>query len=462
MLQAFQEYIKSILLFNSTDRILLAVSGGVDSIAMVQLFKKTGLNFGIAHVNFGLRGEESDGDEAFVKQLAKELDVPFYGKQFQTKQYAADNKISIQMAARDLRYEWFDEILKEYNYNFVATAHHLDDQAETFFINLLRGTGISGMHGILPKQGKLIRPLMFTTREKIMSFALDMNLQWRDDRSNKSRKYLRNKLRLDVLAELYKINPQFSYKLNESISHLRDVESIYNSHIAGVTADLVQHTPEGVLISIDWVYEYEPHNTYLFELLKPYGFSYSVVKEIVRSLDTFSGKVFYSPTHRLLRDRDNFIIQPLTELNSDPFQSEVYLLEKETLNIEHPVCLCTHQTDKISELPMGKASIACLDIDKLEFPLKLRKWEKGDWFIPLGLKGKKKLSDFFIDQKVSLADKEKAWLLLSGDEIVWVIGKRIDNRFRITPKTKKAFVLTCIDETGETETASCGCSLLFG
>jgi len=462
MLQAFQQYIKSISLFNSTDRILLAVSGGVDSIAMVQLFKNAGFNFGIAHVNFGLRGEESDRDEAFVQQLAKELNVPFYDKHFNTKQYAADHKISVQMAARDLRYAWFDEILNEHSYNFVATAHHLDDQAETFFINLLRGTGISGMHGILPKQGKLIRPLMFTTREKIMSFALDMNLQWRDDSSNKSRKYLRNKLRLEVLSELYKINPQFSYKLNESISHLRDVESIFNSHIAGVTADLVQHTPEGVLISIDWVYEYEPHDTYMFELLKPYGFTYSVVKEIVRSLDTFSGKVFYSPTHRLLRDRDNFIIQPLAELSADPFHGEVFLLEKETSNIEHPVCLCTHQTDKISELPMGKASIACLDIDKLEFPLKLRKWEKGDWFIPLGLKGKKKLSDFFIDQKVSLADKEKAWLVLSGDEIVWVIGKRIDNRFRITPKTKKAFVITCVDDTGETETASCGCSLLFG
>lgn len=462
MLHAFKDYIKSISLSISTDLILLAVSGGIDSIAMVRLFKDAGYNFGIAHVNFGLRGEESDGDEAFVQQLADELSVPFYGKHFDTKQYATDQKISIQMAARDLRYAWFDEILKEHGYNYVATAHHLDDQAETFFINLLRGTGISGMHGILPKQGKIIRPLMFTTREKIMSFALALNLQWRDDRSNKSRKYLRNKLRLDVLSELYKINPQFSYKLNESISHLREVESIYHNHIAGITADLVQHTPEGILISIDWVYEYEPHDTYLFELLKPYGFSYSVVKEIVRSLDTFSGKVFYSPTHRLLRDRENFIIQPLAELSADLFASEVFFLEREMSNIEQPVCLCTYQSDRISELPMGKATIACLDIDKLEFPLKLRKWEKGDWFIPLGLKGKKKLSDFFVDQKVSLADKEKAWLLLSGDEIVWIIGKRIDNRFRITPKTKKAFVITCIDETGETETASCGCSLLFG
>ena len=462
MLQAFKAYIKSSGLFDQTDRILLAVSGGVDSVAMVRLFKDAGYNFGIAHVNFGLRGEESNGDETFVKNLADELEVPFYLKNFNTQKFAADNKISIQMAARDLRYAWFEEVVKEQGFDFVATAHHLDDQAETFFINLLRGTGISGMHGIMPKQGKIIRPLMFTTREKIMSFALDLNLAWREDRSNKSRKYLRNKLRLDVLAELYKINPQFSHKLNESIIHLRDVETIFDNHIAGVTADLVQHTAEGILISIDWVYEYEPHNTYLFELLKPYSFSYPVVKEIVRSLDTFSGKIFYSPTHRLLRDRENFIIQPLTDLNIDQFNGEVFYLEKESLNIEHPVCLCMHQTDNITDLPMGKSSIACLDLDKLKFPLKIRKWEKGDWFTPLGLKGKKKLSDFFINQKLSLAEKEKTWLLLSGDDIVWVIGKRIDNRFRITPKTKKAFVISSVDESGETETSSCGCSLLFG
>ena len=462
MLKAFKSYIHSSGLFSQSDRILLAVSGGVDSIVMVKLFKDAGFNFGIAHVNFELRGDESDGDETFVKNLAEQFAVPIYIKHFDTKQYAADRKISVQMAARDLRYAWFDEIVTENNYNFIATAHHLDDQAETFFINLLRGTGISGMHGILPKQGKLIRPMMFTTREKIMALAHDLNLAWREDRSNKSRKYLRNKLRLDVLSELYKINPLFSYKLNESISHLRDVETIYNYHIAGVTADLVQQTPNGITISIDWIYEYQPHNTYLFELLKPYDFSYPVVKEIARSIETFSGKVFYSPTHRLLRDREHFIIQPLSDLSPDTIDSEVYTIERNTTNIEFPVCLCTHETDNISELPMGKASIACLDLDKLHFPLKLRKWEKGDWFMPLGLKGKMKLSDFFINQKVSLADKEKIWLLLSGEDIVWVIGKRIDNRFRITPKTKKSFVITSVDESGETETASCGCSLLFG
>ncbi len=462
MLQAFREYIKSADLFGQSDRILLAVSGGVDSIAMVRLFKDAGIDFGIAHSNFGLRADESDGDENFVKDLAFQFGVPFFVKHFNTKHFAAEHKISIQMAARDLRYAWFDEIMNENGFSFVATAHHLDDQAETFFINLLRGTGISGMHGILPKQGRIIRPLMFTTREKIMAFALDENLAWREDRSNKSRKYLRNKLRLDILSELRKINPVFSYKLNESIAHLRDVETIYHNHIIGVTADLVQETPEGVLISIDWIYEYQPHATYLFELLKPYNFAYPVVKEIVRSIDTFSGKTFYSPTHRLLRDRENFIIQPLTELKTCPVTGEVVHLEKNITTLDHPVSLCIQQTDKISDLPMGKSFIACLDEDKLKFPLVVRKWEKGDWFIPLGLKGKKKLSDFFIDQKISVADKEKTWLLVSGDDIVWVIGKRIDNRFRITSKTRKAYVVTSVDDSIEEAPAACGCSLLFG
>lgn len=460
MLQAFKAYIKSSGLFEQSDRILLAVSGGVDSVAMVRLFKDAGYCFGIAHVNFGLRGEESDGDEAFVKTLANQLEVPFYSKNFNTKKFAADHKISIQMAARDLRYSWFEEIVKEEGFRFVSTAHHLDDQAETFFINILRGTGISGMHGIMPKQGNIIRPLMFTTREKIMSFALERKLAWRDDRSNKSRKYLRNKLRLDVLSELYKINPQFSHKLNESIGHLREVESIYNNHIAGITADLVQHTPEAILISIDWVYEYEPHDTYLFELLKPYGFTFSVVKEIVHSLDTFSGKVFYSPTHRLLRDRENFIIQPIAELTEESFNNKIYTIDRNASQMVCPIILDWHETDQIADLPMGKASIACLDLDKLKFPLYLRKWKRGDWFMPLGLKGRKKISDFFINQKISLADKEKTWLLLSGEDIVWVIGKRIDNRFRITPKTKKAFVLLAKDDSKEPEGPSC--CLLFG
>lgn len=460
MLQAFKDYIHSTKLFQQTDRILLAVSGGVDSVAMVRLCKDAAIDFGIAHVNFMLRGSDSEKDEAFVKSIAEQNQVVFHVAHFDTTKYAASHKISTQMAARDLRYEWFDQILIEFNYDFIATAHHLDDQTETFFINIMRGAGISGMHGILPKQGKIIRPLMYATRDQIMEYALKNEISWRDDKSNKSRKYLRNRIRHEVVAELNKICPQFSQKLNESICHLRDVETIFDNHIIGVTADLVQQKPEGTYISIDWIYEYEPHETYLFELLKPYGFTFPVVKEIARSLDTFSGKVFYSHTHRLLRDRENFIIQPLSELNA--LADNHFKIEKGVSQIEEPISLQAYETELLYNLPMGKVSFACLDADRLVFPLRIRKWEKGDWFMPLGLKGKKKLSDFFVDQKVSVADKEKVWLLISGEDIVWVIGKRIDNRYRITPKTKKAFVICCAEERPDESSASSGCSLLFG
>lgn len=461
MLQLFKDFIKNEKIFNSADKILLAVSGGVDSVVMVKLFHDSGLSFAVAHSNFELRANDSNEDELFVERLAKSYNVPFHTIHFKTKAYALEHKLSIQMAARDLRYSWFNQLLGEHGYKYVATAHHLDDQAETFFINLLRGTGISGLHGILIKNKNIIRPLMFATRNMILEYAQKNNITWREDKSNSSRKYLRNKLRIDVLPELQKMDKEFSIKLHNTISHLRDVEKIYHDHMAGVSADLVEKTKDGDTISIDWIYEYEPHDTYLFELLKPYNFTYSVVKEIVHSLDTFSGKVFYSPTHRLLRDRENLIIQALSSIAEIRTLSETYTFDETTLHIEIPICLCMSQTNKIEELPMGKSSIACLDKDKLSFPLKLRRWQKGDWFMPLGLNGRKKVSDFLIDHKISLTEKEKIWLLLSGEDIVWVIGKRIDNRFRITPKTKQAYVVSCIDESGETKTAPCGCSLLF-
>lgn len=461
MLQLFKNFIDKENLFKTSDRILLAVSGGIDSVVMVKLYHDAGLSFGIAHSNFELRGKESDGDEQFVKQLAETVNVPFYSTHFNTKAYADEHKLSIQMAARELRYTWFKQLLTEHGYKYLATAHHLDDQAETFFINLLRGTGISGLHGILIKNNSIIRPLMFATRNMIMEFATEKKLSWREDKSNSSRKYLRNKLRLDILPEITKVDKDFSLKLDKTMRHLYDVEKIYHNHMAGVSADLVEKTKDGDTISIDWIYEYQPHDTYLYELLKPYNFTYPVVKEIVRSLDTFSGKVFYSSTHRVLRDRENFIIQPLSGIDESKSQPETYTFEKNITHIEIPVCLCMYQTDDMAEIPMGKKSIACLDMDKLTFPLTLRRWEKGDWFIPLGLKGSKKISDFLIDQKISLAEKEKIWLLLSGNDIVWVIGKRIDNRYRITSKTKQSYVVTCIDESEDTKKAPCGCSLLF-
>lgn len=461
MIKGFKAYIKTEKLFDSGDKILLAVSGGVDSVAMVYLFRKAGYQFAIAHSNFALRGRESDADEAFVQRLAATIEVPFYSRRFDTTAYAAQKKVSIQMAARELRYTWFDELLDIHGYAYVATAHHLDDQAETFFINLIRGTGISGLHGILPKQGRVVRPMLFTTRDRILKCAVKEKLQWREDRSNSSRKYLRNKLRLDVLPEIIKIKQNFSFALNDTIKRLREAEQIYNSHLAEVSADLIQHTPEGDLISIDWLYEYVPHHTYLFELLKPYNFAFPVVEQIVHSLDTFSGKVFYSPTHRLLRDRENFIIQPLAELLKTEVAEGPFVIDRNVTNVDLPVKLILNETSDIAGLTLGRSDVACFDAQKLTFPLTLRRWQKGDWFIPFGNKGKKKLSDFFIDQKLSLAEKNQVWLLTSGNDIVWVVGRRIDNRFCITPKTQQALVICLKANNTQPEQGCCNNSLFF-
>lgn len=460
MLKGFKTYIETTGLFHPADTILLAVSGGIDSVAMVHLFQQAGFNYAVAHSNFGLRDKESDGDEDFVKTLAAQNGVPFFVKHFETKLFAEEQKISIQMAARDLRYSWFDELLSQQGFAFVATAHHLDDQAETFFINLLRGTGISGLHGILPKQGRVIRPLMFATRQQILEFAMAEKLAWKEDSSNKSRKYLRNKLRLDVLPELTKIDRQFSRKLDATISHLRDVETIFDKHVAGVAEDMVQHTDQGDFISIDWVYEYEPHDTWLFELLKPYGFAFPVVKEIVRSLDSISGKTFYSPTHRLLRDRENLIIQTRAKVDSENEDIDKQLIAQGTTHFSGALELVFSETKDVKNLLNGDNETACLDFDKLTFPLVLRKWEKGDWFIPFGNKGRKKLSDFFIDHKLSLADKEKTWIIVSGEDIAWIVGLRMDNRFRITPQTRKVLQVTHLVEN-KPEPSSGGHCCLF-
>lgn len=440
MIDAFNQFIKKEKLIPRGKTILLAVSGGLDSVVMAHLFHRAGIKFAIAHTNFKLRLEESDADANFVMQLAEMYSVPFHQVGFNTTAHARKRKISIQMAARELRYTWFEELLDAHPYHALATAHHLDDQAETFFINLLRGTGISGLHGILPKHGRIIRPLLFATRDMIGAYARTNGLTWREDSSNQSRKYVRNKLRLDVMPVLAQINPRFAEKLDEGIRHLRDAEKVYFQHMTGVSADLIEKTEGSVKISIDWVYEYEPHGTYLFELLKPYDFTFSVVQDIVLSLDSIPGKIFYSATHRLLRDREHLIIQPLSQIL--PPTAPGFEIVSGISRISAPIELELMEQDAKADLPYGKKHIACLDISKLQFPLLLRRWKRGDTFVPFGLKGHKKLSDFFIDQKLSRADKEKAWLLTSGPDIVWIVGYRIDNRYRIRPGTQKALIIT--------------------
>ena len=440
MLDKFCSFIQQNQLFRKEQTILLAISGGIDSVVMCELMRLAGFRFAIAHCNFSLRGVESDDDETFVHNLARAMDVKLHVRRFETSVFAAAHNLSIQMAARELRYSWFEELLDEFGYSYVANAHHLDDQAETFFINLLRGTGLSGLHGILPKQGRVIRPLLFLTREEIFEFAHVEGLQWREDSSNRSKKYLRNRLRLELMPVLRKIDPAFSKTLNNTVRILRETETIYRQKIDEGKADLLEQKENDVRILISWLEEFSPMETWLYELLRPYNFSFSVIEEIVNSLGSISGKMFFSPTHRLLRDRDYLIIESLTDIagkSEKPIIAfDPSLPESPTLPL--PLSFRTLEYEGF-RIPAG-TSVACFDYDKLQFPLELRHWQQGDYFLPFGSRGKKKISDFFVDNKLSIDEKERLWLLTSGEDIIWVTGMRSDHRYRLTNSTQKVLL----------------------
>ncbi len=438
MKKTLLSYINKEKLFDPFNKVLLTVSGGIDSIVMCEIFSKAGLNFAIAHCNFQLRGNESNEDELFVKQLAEKYKVPFFYKRFNTSSYANKKGVSIQMAARELRYEWFEEIRKKKKLDYIATAHHQDDSIETFFINLIRGTGISGLHGILPKQGKIIRPLLFTTKNDIETYAKKYKLTFREDSSNASDKYVRNKIRHHVIPVLKELNPDLENAMNATIQRLRDVELIYKNEIRNMRAKIVKEEKNSTIISIDQLKKLKPATTYLYEFLKPYNFNASAVETIIDSLDGESGKQFYSTTHRLVKDRDGLIVESQkSKVKSQKSKIQIKKDQKELIIDGRKLKFKTLVTTNY-KLQTTNSS-ANIDFEKLKFPLEIRKWEKGDAFYPLGMKGKKKLSDFFIDKKLSISQKENTWLLTSAGKIVWVIGLRIDDRFKITLKTKKIY-----------------------
>ena len=440
MLQKFINFVETENLSDKKQPVILAVSGGVDSVVMSELYHQAGLQFSIAHCNFNLRGAESDQDELFVKGLAEYYQVPSFCKSFDTLNFSKKNKLSIQMAARQLRYTWFDELVSKENYHCYATAHHLDDQIETFFINLLRGTGISGLHGILPRQGNLIHPLMFAHRNEIIEFAKQNNLKYREDSSNKKTIYTRNKIRHDLLPVIEDINPAYKNVITENINRFQQAEIIYNEKINEEIDKVFIRNEKSDRIDIKKLRLLEPLETYLYEMLKPYHFHFADVKDIISSLKGIPGKQFFSDTHRLIKDRDFLIIEKrkLKDLSKDTS----VLISENDLNIELPIKL---QLKKIIKNPSFKISsdkgVTCLDFSKLSFPLKIRKWEKGDYFYPLGMKQKKLLSNFFIDNKFSIIEKENTWLLLSGQDIIWIIGNRIDDRYKITAKTSTIYLI---------------------
>ena len=432
-LKLTKDFITEYNLFNKTNHILLTVSGGIDSVVMLDVFSKLNYNFAVAHCNFQLRGKESDKDQEFVKSLADKYKSQFFTINFETEKYATDKGISTQMAARDLRYYWFEKIRSENNFDFVAIAHNKNDVAETILLNLVRGTGLKGLTGIAPKNNKIIRPLLFASRDDIVDYKKQNNLQFREDSSNSKTKYKRNKIRHKVIPVLQELNPSFFDTMLQNAKRFTEIYNIYQSSVNTTKATIITKNHNNTLININALKKTESPKTFLFEYLKPYNFSDSQLEDILSSVNSESGKMFLSDTHKIIKDRDFFILsENITETKKD------YFICKTDKKINEPINLSIEIINVDKNYKISKQNnIADFDIDVLTFPLKLRKWEKGDFFMPLGMNRAKKLSDFFIDEKVPLNEKENIWILESKGEIVWVTTKRIDDRFKVTKNTKQ-------------------------
>ncbi len=435
MILQFEHFIHQHHLFKKDDTILIAVSGGIDSMVLLQLFQVYAKNkIAVAHCNFNLRGKESMQDEVFVVEYCNSNSIDVYSKSFDTTVYAKEQGISIQMAARDLRFNWFQEIAKENNFNKIALAQHLDDQVETFFINLIRGTGISGIHGILPINGDLIRPLLFTDRKEIDKYQTENNIPFREDQSNKSEKYIRNYIRHNISPEFESIAPNFAFKLNENIEHFRDVESFYKSNIERNLSQITIHKGDETIVNLPALKKLGSTKLHIRELLFEKGFNTDTINKVYLLINNpTSGKVFESATHEILFHREQMIIRKKLEKT----HSE-YLINTDE-DIDKPIRLICEQIENNLDSYKTSPDIALFDFNKLVFPLVLRKWKEADSFIPHGMNGRKKLSDLFIDNKLSNFEKDEVWILQSGGDIIWIIGHRVDNRYRVTKKTKTIF-----------------------
>ncbi len=430
----FEKFVGEQKLFEPGDKILLAVSGGLDSMVMLRLFLDCKANIAVAHCNFMLRGKESDADERLVELFCKKKSIPFYSIKFDTKKYASENQVSIQMAARNLRYDWFEKLRKKINAKYISTAHHKTDVVETMLINLLRGTGISGLHGIYPKKNKLIRPLLFSTRSELEQFATVAKINFREDQSNASTDYVRNQIRHWVLPQLAKINPEFEQQFYTSSQNINQSEILQRQLLQEKQNSLQQLTKTDVRFSLVKLKKLNPLPAYLYEFLKCYNYTATVCNEISDAINGISGKIFFSSSHRLLVDREELIVSKI----ETKIKGEQYQINKHDKVVEQPIRLSIKTVQNNPKFILNNnKSIAQIDLDKIEFPLVLRKWKSGDKFYPLGMKGSKKLSDFFIDSKLSIFEKEKIWLLCSGSKIVWIVNHRLDNRFKINSTTQK-------------------------
>ena len=444
LLEEFEKYIAENELFTHDDKLLLTVSGGVDSMVMMALTAAAGYRFGVAHCNFQLRGNESEEDEVLVENEARRYGVMFYNKRFDTVGEMERTGESMEMAARRLRYAWFKELCEEHGYTAIVIAHHGNDSIETFFINLLRGTGLRGLTGISTQVGHIVRPMMFATRKIIHDYAVAHRIPYREDSSNRSTKYLRNKVRLGVVPMFKDIKPQFTNIMRRNIARLSQAQDFITSAIDIVKGEAMERSGDMHTLWVDRIRPTLPRHYVIYEILSSeFGFKGDVVDALCRALDAeLSGRRFYSREWVAVTDRGRVVVSPI----ADDDDCEV-IVEKGAIRsyaggaaLYYEYC----DIDFIDSLDQGD-NVALLDADKLKFPLRLRRWQEGDWFVPFGMSGRKKLSDFLIDKKVSLAEKRRQFVLMSGDDIVWVVGRRLDDRYAITRKTEN--VLKVVRDT---------------
>lgn len=445
MLALFHHFLTVQCRYQATDRILLAFSGGIDSVVLCHLLAQAQLPFGVAHINFGLRHADSDADQQFAQHTAQHYGVPYYTTRFDTLEYAQQHHLSVQMAARQLRYAWLQQQCQQHQYTLLATAHHQNDLAETMLHNLAKGTGIAGLHGIRSRTDGLIRPLLFANKEQIVQYATQHQLAYRHDASNDQTKYARNKIRHEVMPALMNINPQLPQTMYNNAQRFAETEIIYRQGIAHYKKRLLKSDRHETRIAISQLQGLPALHTILYELLLDFGFGNDRIADIVQALSAPSGKQFLSATHSLLKDRQHLIISPLHSSNAASLYwvqagDTVVSTPHFTLHIGAPQNCIEGEFS-----PIAHPQLAQIDAAKLVFPLRLRPWAVGDYFYPQGMnRKKKKISRYFIDLKMSRTEKDRTWLLTDADNrILWVIGHRIDERCKVTPHTQQLVTLQC-------------------
>ena len=428
MQQKLENHIAQNFDFLIGKRLLLATSGGIDSTVMLDLFHKLPFEIAIAHCNFQLRGVESFGDQKFIQDYAKANEIPLFLTQFDTEAFANDYKLSTQVAARELRYSWFYELLETENYDYILTAHHADDNLETFLIHLVRGTGIDGFTGIPSQNGKVIRPFLIFSRVEIEQYAQDNAIEWREDSSNASDKYLRNKIRHNLVPIFKELNPDFIASFQKTQNHLQETKTMVEDASFLVYQQVAKEKGTEVYFDLNQLKKLPNYKSYLYHWFN--GFGFSAWEDIYDLVDAQSGKQVFSNEFRLLKNRDFLILSPI---NSED-EIEEYFINKNQKEVKVPLNLLLSKVADISNVPNTTIFV---DEDKLWYPLVLRRWRDGDVFQPFGMDGKsKKVSKFFKDEKLSLIEKEKTWLLCSDNEIVWIVGIRQDERFKVKAITK--------------------------